>query len=210
MQEGAGVRQIIEDELRRAGTRLRDLDVRLELGLQESVRSAVQAGYGVTFISRSAVEPELAAGTLARPGSRGSSATREISLVRATGRVATRVADAFVEFARATPVIVRWGLEELPRFSPSSASSGRSSSRARAGASSVDAAGRWRVPVGPNRGRAAAAGADGLVALGGGSAIDTAQGGLGRDGPAARLDPDDLLRRGVDASSSGSAIPTSG
>src|SRR5918997_5101985 len=61
MQEGAGVRQIVEDELRALGVRLRDLDVRLELGLQESVRSAVQAGYRVTFISRSAVEPELAA-----------------------------------------------------------------------------------------------------------------------------------------------------
>jgi DNA-binding transcriptional LysR family regulator len=34
MQEGAGVRQIVEDELREVGTRLRDLDVRLELGLQ--------------------------------------------------------------------------------------------------------------------------------------------------------------------------------
>ncbi|NUT55683.1 MAG: LysR family transcriptional regulator, partial [Thermoleophilia bacterium] len=33
MQEGAGVRQIVEDELRAVGTRLRDLDVRLELGL---------------------------------------------------------------------------------------------------------------------------------------------------------------------------------
>ena len=65
MQEGAGVRQVIEDELRSAGTRLRDLDVRLELGLQESVKSAVDAGYGVTFISRTAIEAELAAGTLA-------------------------------------------------------------------------------------------------------------------------------------------------
>jgi len=55
MQEGAGVRQLIEDELRRAGTRLRDLDVQIELGLQESVTSAVRAGYGVTFISRSSV-----------------------------------------------------------------------------------------------------------------------------------------------------------
>ncbi|MDP8910708.1 MAG: LysR substrate-binding domain-containing protein, partial [Actinomycetota bacterium] len=55
MQEGAGVRQVIEDELRRAGVRLRDLRVRLELGLQESVRSAVQGGFGVTFISRAAV-----------------------------------------------------------------------------------------------------------------------------------------------------------
>jgi DNA-binding transcriptional LysR family regulator len=100
MQEGAGVRQIVEDELREVGTRLRDLDVRLELGLQESVRSAVQAGYGVTFISRSAVEPELAAGTLTAARVDGLEATREISLVRAAGRAPTRVADAFVEFAR--------------------------------------------------------------------------------------------------------------
>jgi DNA-binding transcriptional LysR family regulator len=99
MQEGAGVRQVIEDELREAGTRLRDLDVRLELGLQESVKSAVEAGHGVTFISRTAVEPELAAGTLAEAGVRGLEPSREISLVRATGRVSTRVADAFVAFA---------------------------------------------------------------------------------------------------------------
>src|SRR5918995_243744 len=100
MQEGAGVRQVIEDELRKAGTRLRDLDVRMELGLQESVKSAVEAGHGVTFISRTAVEPELAAGTLAEAGVRGLEPSREISLVRATGRVSTRVADAFVEFAQ--------------------------------------------------------------------------------------------------------------
>ncbi len=101
MQEGAGVRQVVEDELRRTGVRLRDLDVRLELGLQESVRSAVQAGYGVTFISRTAVESDLAAGTLAEARLDGMEATREISLVRGAGRVATRVAEAFVEFARA-------------------------------------------------------------------------------------------------------------
>jgi len=65
MQEGAGVRQVIEDAVRRQGVRLRDLDVRLELGLQESVRAAVEAGYGVTFISRTAVEAGVEAGTLA-------------------------------------------------------------------------------------------------------------------------------------------------
>src|SRR5262245_52329566 len=100
MQEGAGVRQIVEDELRKAGLRLRELDVRLELGLQESVRSAVQAGYGVTFISRRAVESELAAGTLAEARVQGIDATREISLVLGSGRSSTRAADAFVEFAR--------------------------------------------------------------------------------------------------------------
>ena len=100
MQEGAGVRQIVEDELRVLGTRLRDLDVRLELGLQESVRSAVQAGYGIAFISRSAVESELAGGTLTAARVEGIHATREISLVRATGRTATRAAEAFVSFGR--------------------------------------------------------------------------------------------------------------
>jgi DNA-binding transcriptional LysR family regulator len=100
MQEGAGVRQIVDDELRELGLRLRDLDVRLELGLQESVRSAVQAGYGVAFISRTAVESELAAGTLAAARVEGLEATREISLARAAGRTPTRVADTFVAFAR--------------------------------------------------------------------------------------------------------------
>jgi len=74
--------------------------VRLELGLQESVRSAVQAGFGVTFISRTAVESELAAGLLAEARLAGMDAMREISLVRGTGRVPTRAADAFVQFAR--------------------------------------------------------------------------------------------------------------
>ncbi len=100
MQEGAGVRQIVEDALRRQGVRLRDLDVRLELGLQESVRRAVEAGYGVTFISRTAVEADLAAGRLAEARVEGLDATREISLASATGRARTRVADAFVTFAR--------------------------------------------------------------------------------------------------------------
>lgn len=100
MQEGAGVRQMIEDELRALGLRLRDLDVRLELGLQESVRSAVQAGYGITFISRSAVETDLAAGTLAAARVEGLDPAREISLVRASGRTPTRAAEAFVAFAR--------------------------------------------------------------------------------------------------------------
>ena len=100
MQDGAGVRQVIEDELRRAGTRLRDLEPRLELGLQESARSAVAAGYGVTFISRTAVEADLAAGTLGVARVKGLDPARQVSLVRSTGRSPTRAAEAFIEFAR--------------------------------------------------------------------------------------------------------------
>jgi DNA-binding transcriptional LysR family regulator len=100
MQEGAGVRQVIEDELRKAGKRLRDLDVGLELGLQESARSAVLAGHGVTFISRLAIEADLAAGRLATARVRGLDPVREIFLARAGGRSETRAARAFIAYAR--------------------------------------------------------------------------------------------------------------
>src|SRR5690348_1688203 len=100
MQEGAGVRQMIDDELRAVGVRLRDFDVRLELGLQESARTAVLAGFGVTFISRSAIEADVSSGMIAIARVAGLDASREISLVRASGRAETRVAQAFVDFAR--------------------------------------------------------------------------------------------------------------
>ncbi|HKP17368.1 MAG TPA: LysR family transcriptional regulator [Gaiellaceae bacterium] len=100
MQPGAGVRQMLEDELRRNGRRLRDLEVPLELGLQESVRSAVQGGYGVAFISRRAVETDLAAGTLAEARVRGLDLAREIAIVRAAGRAGSAAAQAFVGFAQ--------------------------------------------------------------------------------------------------------------
>jgi DNA-binding transcriptional LysR family regulator len=100
MQDGAGVRQVIEDELRKAGMRLRDLDVRLELGLQESVRSAVLAGHGIAFISRLAIEADLAARRIATARVRGLDPVREIFLARATGRSETRAARAFVAFAQ--------------------------------------------------------------------------------------------------------------
>ena len=100
MQEGAGVRQMIDDELRELGVRLRDLNVRLELGLQESARAAVLGGFGATFISRIAIEGDLAAGTLALVRVEGLEPAREIQLARATGRAETRAAQAFVAYAR--------------------------------------------------------------------------------------------------------------
>jgi DNA-binding transcriptional LysR family regulator len=100
MQEGAGIRQMIDDELRELGLRLRDLNVQLELGLQESARAAVLGGFGATFISRIAIEDDLAAGTLAIARVEGLEPARDVQLVRATGRAETRVAQAFVAFAR--------------------------------------------------------------------------------------------------------------
>src|SRR5215212_5601154 len=95
MQEGAGVRLVIDDALRE-----RHPEVKLELGLQESVKSAVAAGYGITFISRSAIEAELSTGAIATARVEGLEPAREISLATATGRTMPRTAAAFLEFAR--------------------------------------------------------------------------------------------------------------
>jgi DNA-binding transcriptional LysR family regulator len=100
MQEGAGVRQVVEEELRRAGLRLRGVEPKLELGLQESVKTAVAAGYGVSFISRTAIEGELASGRLAAAQVEGVEPARQIYIVQARGRSHTRAADAFLAFAR--------------------------------------------------------------------------------------------------------------
>jgi DNA-binding transcriptional LysR family regulator len=100
MQEGAGVRQVVEEELRRAGLRLRGVEPKLELGLQESVKSAVAGAYGVSFISKTAIEGELAAGRLAAAQVEGIEPARQIYLVRARSRSMTRAAEAFVAFAK--------------------------------------------------------------------------------------------------------------
>jgi DNA-binding transcriptional LysR family regulator len=100
MQEGAGVRQVIDAALRAAGLRDSSLEVRLELGLQESVKSAVAAGYGVSFISRSAIEAELSTGAIASARVEGLEPSREIALATATGRTLPRSAVAFLDFAR--------------------------------------------------------------------------------------------------------------
>jgi DNA-binding transcriptional LysR family regulator len=94
------VRQVIDDSLRAAGLRVRELDVKLELGLQESVKSAVAAGYGVSFISRSAIEAELSTGAIAAAKVEGLEPAREISLATASGRTMPRAASAFLDFAR--------------------------------------------------------------------------------------------------------------
>ena len=53
----------------------------------------------MTFISRTAVESNLEAGTLSEARVQGLDVMREISLASAVGRPRSRVADAFVQFA---------------------------------------------------------------------------------------------------------------
>jgi DNA-binding transcriptional LysR family regulator len=100
MQSGAGVRTVIEDELRRAGVRPRDMAVAMELGLQESAKSAVEAGHGVCFLSSLAVEKELRLGTLATADVAGLDPVRDFYSVRLATRSRRRLTDAFLAWCR--------------------------------------------------------------------------------------------------------------
>jgi DNA-binding transcriptional LysR family regulator len=99
-QRGSGVRAVLESALRASGIRMRDLDVVLEIGLQQSVRVAVLDGLGITVISRLAVERDLAEGRLVAVEVAGAVLARDFSLVRHAGRTPSRVSEGFLDYAR--------------------------------------------------------------------------------------------------------------
>lgn len=100
-QEGSGVRAVVERELRAAGIRPRDLNVVAELGLQESAKSAVEGGLGVTFMSRLAVERDLSEGRFGVATVDGLEPGRLFYAVRASNRPSSRLVRAFLDFSRA-------------------------------------------------------------------------------------------------------------
>ena len=100
-QRGSGVRAVLEEAFRVAGIRLQDIDVAMELGLQQSVKTAVLNGLGITVMSRLTVAPEVADGRLVALPIEGHELARDFSVVRAAGRTPTRLTAAFLEFALA-------------------------------------------------------------------------------------------------------------
>jgi DNA-binding transcriptional LysR family regulator len=100
-QEGAGVRTMLGAGLTQRGLSLNDLNVYMELGLQESVKSAVTESFGVGIISRFAVRQELAIGTLVEIPIRDWPVFRDqFYLVRNHNRKMSHLIEAFISFAR--------------------------------------------------------------------------------------------------------------
>ena len=63
-EEGSGTREVISESLHSAGTNTAQLNVCMELGSPEAVKGAVEAGMGVSIVSRATVSKELELGTL--------------------------------------------------------------------------------------------------------------------------------------------------
>jgi DNA-binding transcriptional LysR family regulator len=100
-QEGAGTRAVVERELRIAGLRPRDLRIVAELGLSESVKTAVVAGIGIAFISNLSIERDVADGVLATATVNGLPTSRLLYSVRLAHRPTSRVVGEFLAFAQA-------------------------------------------------------------------------------------------------------------
>lgn len=98
-ERGSGTRRVIEQALRRAGLRLGQLRVAMELDSTEAIVSGVEAGLGVGFVSEWAIRKELRLGTLATVQVTGLEIRRGFSLIRRAGPVAAGAAAAFRSFA---------------------------------------------------------------------------------------------------------------
>lgn len=82
---GSGSRRVVENSLTRAGIRKRDLNISMELDSTEALLSAVEAGLGVTFVSRWAVRGQLSLGTLKLARVDGLRLSRKFSIVYPSG-----------------------------------------------------------------------------------------------------------------------------
>ncbi len=82
---GSGSRRVVEQALAAAGINVKDLFIRMELDLTEGLLHAVEAGLGVTFVSRWAVRNQLALGTLKVCKVRGLKLSRSFSLAYPAG-----------------------------------------------------------------------------------------------------------------------------
>jgi LysR family transcriptional regulator, transcriptional activator of the cysJI operon len=95
---GSGSRRIVEGALGKAGLNRKELHIAMDLDSTEGLLSAVEAGLGVTFVSRWAVRNQLRLGTLRLAHLRGVELVRMFSLVYPAGPMPTGNAGAFRSF----------------------------------------------------------------------------------------------------------------
>jgi DNA-binding transcriptional LysR family regulator len=99
-ERGSGTRAILEAALPALGIAREDLRIGLELPSNEAICTAVEAGAGVTIISRLVVERALAAGLLVAIAV--DLPKRNFSILRHKERYVTAASSAFVDFASET------------------------------------------------------------------------------------------------------------
>lgn len=97
---GSGTRQDIEDALRGAGVNPTELNVAVELANVDSIKAAVEAGVGLSIMSRMALRKELYTKTLVALELQEVVFRQKIYLAYYRERVQTRLAKSFINFMR--------------------------------------------------------------------------------------------------------------
>jgi len=100
-EQGSGSRHVVELALEKANFKLKAFKKVMELDSTEAIKSAVEAGLGVGFVSRWAISKELELGTLKVGEVKGVRATRHFTLISRTGPEPQGPAGALKTFALA-------------------------------------------------------------------------------------------------------------
>lgn len=98
-EHGSGSRRVVELALKKAGLKLKSFAKVMDLDSTEAIKSAVEAGLGVGFVSRWAISKELELGLLKVARVDGIKMARNFSLISRTGPPPHGPAGAFRAFA---------------------------------------------------------------------------------------------------------------
>lgn len=100
-EHGSGSRRVVELALEKCGWKRKLQTIRMELDSTEAIKSAVEAGLGIGFVSRWAIKKEIQLGTLKAVEIRGAKMFRKFSLIYVAGPEPQGPAGAFRRFALA-------------------------------------------------------------------------------------------------------------
>lgn len=98
-EEGSGTREVIMHYLSEAGVTPADMNFSLELGSPEAIKGAVEAGMGITILSRSIIGKELKLNTLIEL-ELDPPLGRQFSFVRQRQKFRVTVMEKLLEFAQ--------------------------------------------------------------------------------------------------------------
>ncbi|MBE3588341.1 MAG: LysR family transcriptional regulator [Thermoanaerobacteraceae bacterium] len=101
-EEGSGTRLAAENALRQLNARPARI---LQLGSTQAIKEAVEAGLGISFLSRWAIRKELALGTVKPVRLKDTTITREFKIIRNQTRFQSRASDEFINFITRDKVI---------------------------------------------------------------------------------------------------------
>ncbi len=98
-EEGSGTREVINEYMIAQGVNPAQVNFSMELGSPESIKGAVEAGMGVSIVSRATVQKELKLGTLMALNL-NPSLERPFSFVHQKQKFRHRAMDELLDFAR--------------------------------------------------------------------------------------------------------------